>query len=168
MFPETEFIESTTEQFFLENVSPPPKTASHHDTVAQDAQLQQQGRGIAAGGDAWPEAILMGTRSTDPDGRWLNGIFWPSSNGWPPFMRVNPCLDWSYHDVWVFLRFFGIPYCALYDAGYTSIGSRSTSQPNPHLRVAAGSGDEGTEDEEAKYLPAYKLSDGSLERAGRR
>lgn len=30
--------------------------------------------------------------------------FCPSSAGWPPFMRVNPILEWSYHDVWGFLQ----------------------------------------------------------------
>ena len=113
------------------------------------------------------KAFLMGTRSTDPDGRWLNGVFWPSSKGWCPFMRINPCLDWSYHEVWVFLRFFNIEYCTLYDVGFTSIGSKSTSFPNPMLKQAKakGKGEETAANDE--YHPAYLLPDGAQERAGR-
>ena len=57
-------------------------------------------------------------------------MFCPSSAGWPPFLRVNPVLDWGYGDVWALLRAAHLPYCALYDRGFTSIGSVTNTQPN--------------------------------------
>lgn len=100
-------------------------------------------------------AFVMGTRRADPHGATLEH-FSPSSPGWPPFMRVNPILEWNYNDVWSFLRGLDIPYCTLYDHGYTSIGSVENTAPNPALRNNDGS-----------YKPAWQLRDGSLERAGR-
>ncbi|BGP54152.1 hypothetical protein JCM8202_000024 [Rhodotorula sphaerocarpa] len=48
-------------------------------------------------------AIIVGTRRTDPHGSTLSA-FVPTDPTWPAFMRVHPILDWSYHDVWDFLR----------------------------------------------------------------
>jgi len=102
-----------------------------------------------------PLGFVLGTRAGDPNcGNQQR--FEPSSNWMPPFMRVNPILDWTYGDVWKFLRMFGIPYCALYDDGYTSLGTQATTRPNPELRLADGG-----------YRPAYELEDWSMERAGR-
>jgi FAD synthetase len=78
-------------------------------------------------------AILMGQRVGDP-GCTLQSVA-RSDPGWPPFDRINPLLRWSYADVWLFLREFRLPYCTLYDQGYTSLGHRFNTVPNPKLAI---------------------------------
>lgn len=79
------------------------------------------------------EAILVGTRRSDPHGgKFLYSLrdAWPSDvliakltfknktdAGWPSFERINPIINWSYSDVWTFLRRLNVPYCSLYDQG---------------------------------------------------
>jgi FAD synthetase len=111
------------------------------------------------------KAMFLGTRRTDPHGgmsrvgdliSMQNLMTEPSSfcyvkmlanlkprnrtdAGWPDVERIQPILDWSYQDVWAFLRCpvfaveeerisrtpsgvrwgepYGIPYCILYDEG---------------------------------------------------
>ncbi|PIM99231.1 3'-phosphoadenosine 5'-phosphosulfate sulfotransferase (PAPS reductase)/FAD synthetase [Handroanthus impetiginosus] len=105
-------------------------------------------------------AIFLGVRIGDPTAVGQEQ-FSPSTPGWPPFMRVNPILDWSYRDIWAFLLTCKVQYCSLYDQGYTSIGSIHDTVPNALLCHSK------TNDREEKYKPAYLLSDGRLERAGR-
>ncbi|CAO2839494.1 unnamed protein product [Amaranthus hypochondriacus] len=105
-------------------------------------------------------SIFLGVRIGDPTAVGQEQ-FSPSSRGWPPFMRVNPILDWSYRDVWAFLLTSKVPYCSLYDQGYTSIGSIYDTVPNKLLFVSNPSGGE------VKYRPAHMLADGRSERAGR-
>ncbi|KAL4552473.1 hypothetical protein Ndes2526B_g06677 [Nannochloris sp. 'desiccata'] len=100
-------------------------------------------------------AILLGTRRGDPNAPGQE-TFCPSSKGWPAFMRVNPILEWTYHDVWLFLRCASLPYCSLYDRGYTSVGSVSNTNPNSALAR-----------EDGTFAPAHMLPDARLERAGR-
>lgn len=82
-----------------------------------------------------------------------------TDNGWPQIMRVFPLLDWVYSDIWDYLLTFHVPYCSLYDNGYTSLGNTNDTFPNPYLRRH--------DTNENKYLPAHKLLDGSKERSGR-
>jgi FAD synthetase len=113
-------------------------------------QLEQEG----------VKAVLMGQRKTDPYGAHLQH-FSPCSAGWPQVMRVNPILGWSYATVWAFLKGLGLEYCRLYDEGYTSLGSKHTTQRNPALVVAAPDG-------KLSPRPAHELQDGDvLERASR-
>ncbi|PFH51139.1 hypothetical protein AMATHDRAFT_75117 [Amanita thiersii Skay4041] len=79
-------------------------------------------------------AILIGTRRTDPDGANLSHRNM-TDPGWPAYERVNPIINWSYADVWAFLRKLRIPYCCLYDEGYTSLGSTYNTFPNPALLI---------------------------------
>mmetsp|Transcript_18302 Transcript_18302/g.30557 ORF Transcript_18302/g.30557 Transcript_18302/m.30557 type:complete len:551 (+) Transcript_18302:109-1761(+) len=118
------------------------------------------GMGFAAGLEKCIEqhgslAFVLGTRTDDPNAA---GQHWftPSSDWMPPFMRVNPIFDWSFHHVWQLLREFELPFCELYCQGYTSLGKTSKTKPNPALLLTDGS-----------YAPAWHLTDASLERAGR-
>lgn len=92
------------------------------------------------------KAIFMGQRRSDPHTQSLSQLT-PSSVNYPSFVRINPLLEWGYSDVWRFLLEYGIEYCQLYDRGYTSIGNRSNSRPNPRLWNA----DKGL------YEPAWRL-----------
>ena len=108
------------------------------------------------------KAIVMGNRRTDPWSQQLEA-FTPSTEGWPDFMRVFPILEWSYADVWLYLR--GPPlleYCCLYDQGYTSLGETHNTQRNPKLLKSTEVEEEGTE-----YRPAYELENGDDERLSR-
>lgn len=123
----------------------------------------------------YPEikAVLVGTRRNDPHGS--NLTFFDETDGdWPRFMRVHPVINWEYAEVWDFLRALEIPYCTLYDRGYTSLGGKGDTLPNPSLSENVGAVeleetaiDEDTEVEVIRYRPAWQLNDGAEERRGR-
>ncbi|PHH58634.1 hypothetical protein CDD81_5015 [Ophiocordyceps australis] len=102
-------------------------------------------------------AIFMGTRRTDPHSEFLTP-FSPTDKDWPQFMRINPVLDWQYHEIWAFIRHLDIPFCSLYNQGYTSLGGVKNTRPNPALAL---NGDV------TAYRPAYELQCENEERLGR-
>jgi phosphoadenosine phosphosulfate reductase len=44
-------------------------------------------------------------------------------------VKFNPLADWSEEEVWAYLRAFGVPYNALHDQGYRSIGCAPCTRP---------------------------------------
>ncbi|KAF2459074.1 hypothetical protein BDY21DRAFT_318282 [Lineolata rhizophorae] len=116
------------------------------------------------------KAIFVGTRRTDPHGEFLTH-FDPTDHGWPDFMRIHPVIDWHYVEIWTFIRHLRIPYCSLYDRGYTSLGGMSDTHPNPALRRVTVSSRDNLEDSTAggnpSYRPAYELIEDLEERLGR-
>ena len=59
-----------------------------------------------------------------------------------------------------FIKYLDIPYCEMYDLGYTSLGDTTDTHPNPKLRVEEPDG-------RIWYRPAYELVEDEEERAGR-
>ena len=109
------------------------------DSVAKAKGGRGMREGLQLYKDCFPKttAILVGTRKTDPHGcklsiRFLSTEGYISTHsfvtdnlshrnmtdpGWPSFERINPIINWTYCDVWEFLRRLNVPYCKLYDEG---------------------------------------------------
>lgn len=69
----------------------------------------------------------------------------------PGHTRFRPILHWQERALWDATRYFGIPYCSLYERGYRSLGAKTTS-----LIAAEG-------------VPAWEQDlENTEERAGRR
>jgi FAD synthetase len=137
--------------------------------VYQDIPFAQGLKACIESEGGGPLAFLLGTRKGDPNCK-EQETFAPSSTWMPAFMRVNPILNWTYGEIWHFLRMFDLPYCSLYDQGYTSLGKVDDTRPNPALAVGRKDGEEGGKEGGVGgggYYPAYMLTDWSLERAGR-
>uniref|UniRef100_A0A8D8M8Y9 FAD synthase n=1 Tax=Cacopsylla melanoneura TaxID=428564 RepID=A0A8D8M8Y9_9HEMI len=105
------------------------------------------------------KAVFMGSRRGDPRCSGLTEIR-KTDSGWPEIMRINPLLDWTYQNVWKTIREFNIPYCTLYDQGYSSLGSVHNTTRNPALVQIQSDGTEA-------YLPPDRLLDDLCEREGR-
>jgi phosphoadenosine phosphosulfate reductase len=77
-------------------------------------------RRATAGLDAW----ITGRRREQADTRAALPVFEPGAQ-----VRVNPLAGWTGEAVWRFIRERGVPYNALHDRGYRSIGDAPLTTP---------------------------------------
>ena len=73
-------------------------------------------RRALAGLDAWMTGLRRDQSVTRTD---VHKIEWDASN---TLVKVNPIADWTHGDVWKYIRENNVPYNALHDRGYPSIG----------------------------------------------
>ncbi|KXN85615.1 FAD synthase [Leucoagaricus sp. SymC.cos] len=152
----------------VESVPAPASTPSISTTNGGSYASQPRPAGNLKGGEGMRQALqkykdlfpqitatLIGTRRTDPHGAKLSHRNMTDPD-WPQFERVNPIINWSYGDVWAFLRHLNVPYCSLYDQGYTSLGSTYNTFPNPALLIPSSTTANTSSD------PAIPLSTSSL------
>lgn len=170
----SEFIERTLRSFYdaesLEFILIDEKKRSLKECLIELKQLRPD-----------LSSILMGTRRTD--GSYFKNMkpFEPTDGDWPRFMRVNPILDWEFSEIWYFIRLLSLPYCSLYDQGYTSLDSKDNTIPNSALLIAANNSNENNntisttmnasesqQQQHQLYLPAFMLNDGNAERNSRK
>jgi len=102
--------------------------------------------------------ILMGTRRTDSEYLRKMNAFALTDQDWPEYMRVSPILEWTYSEIWFLIRLLKLPYCSLYDNGFTSIDTKLNTVPNENLSKPNNQG----------YFPAYLLDNQETERTSRK
>ena len=68
------------------------------------------------GKSAWITGLRRSQAST------RNGIAIRETDARYGVLKFNPLADWSDEDVWTYVRVFAVPYNALHDRGYPSIG----------------------------------------------
>jgi len=100
-------------------------------TCCQIRKVEPLGRALV-GKTAW----LTGQRRSQSSTR--NELAVQEHDAAHGLAKFNPIADWSEHDVWYYLRLHEVPYNALHDAGYPSIGCAPCTraiQPGEDIRA---------------------------------
>lgn len=109
-----------------------PPTRLHRYCCSELKENSGRGR-IVLTGVRWDESIKRkNNRNLVDIGEKKGGITYNSINDETRRMveqcyqkqrvTVNPIIDWTNDDVWDFIKKYEIPYCELYDQGYTRLG----------------------------------------------
>lgn len=89
-------------------------------------------RRALSGLEAWITGLRREQSVTRTD---VHKMEWDDANR---LVKINPLVDWSHEDVWTYLRENNVPYNALHDRGYPSIGCAPCTraiQPGEHERA---------------------------------
>ena len=73
-------------------------------------------RRALSGLDAWVTGLRREQAVTRTK---VHKVEWDEGN---KLAKVNPLVDWTHEDVWTYIRDHNVPYTALHDRGYPSIG----------------------------------------------
>ena len=129
----TYFPDTATVQAWVEQNGP----NAFYKSVAQRLQCchirkVEPLRRALAGKKSW----ITGLRREQSQARQtLEREAWDDTNG---LIKINPLLEWRNPDVWDYIRAHGVPYNALHDRGYPSIGCAPCTraiQPGEDIRA---------------------------------
>ncbi len=81
-------------------------------------------RRALAGKTAWMTGLRNGQAATRHE---VDRVAWDGLNG--GLAKINPLAGWTSEQIWEYTRTHGLPYNALYDKGYTSIGCAPCTRP---------------------------------------
>ena len=137
LFPETYELWQDLESYYgitIEGVRPAQSVAAqavaHGDALwerepSRCCELRKVAplRQALADRDAWISAIRRDQTSTRSTAR---AVEWDARFG---LVKINPLVRWTKRQVWDYIRAYGVPYNALHDRGYPSIGCAPCTGP---------------------------------------
>lgn len=104
-------------------VNPFYRSVDHRFRCCEIRKVEPLARALA-GFDAWVSGRRRGQTATRRAMRKVE-----IDHAHPGLIKLNPLADWTDEQVWAYTRAHDVPYNALYDQGYTSIGCAPCTRP---------------------------------------
>ena len=123
-YPEVEFDRAGTTMWALivKKRYPPTRVARY----CCEALKERGGEGrTVVTGIRWAESVRRSKR------RQIEACYTGRKN------YLNPIINWTDQEVWAYIRDRGLPYCSLYDEGFTRIGCIMCPMKGVHIREDA-------------------------------
>ncbi|XP_015118644.1 FAD synthase [Diachasma alloeum] len=111
-------------------------------------QLPQEGAKSLEASHPDIKILLLGIKSRNKDSGLYHSL--ARQTGIASMVIKCPLNGWTVDSLWTLARSLSLPYCSLYDKGYTCVGGRKGTKPNVNLIT----GDKET------CQPAWKLNSG--------
>ncbi len=104
------------------DATPPNGTPWSAGSCCGNRKVEALGRALS-GNDAWITGIR---REQSPTRAETRPVEWDAARG---VWKFNPLVNWTDNDVWAYVREHDLPYNALHDSGYSSIGCAPCTLP---------------------------------------